>query len=678
MNFLFPGFLFALFAISIPVVIHLFRFRRFKTVYFPNITFLSQLSEVSDKESRLKHLLVLIARILTIICLVMAFSRPYIPSGEDAVRPEGNTVGVYIDNSFSMEALSGQGPLLDLARTRALEIAGVYGPGDRFLLLTNDFEGRHQRFVSREEFIDMVHQVEPSPQIRSIAEVMTRKEDLFADRGEDNARAYYISDFQKSTIGLYELDFEPVPPAYLIPLQARQTDNVFIDSIWFDSPVVLRDQPVTMGVRVRNDGVQRIENQPLRLFAGTQQRAVVSYSLDPGGEETLELNWSAGSQGVQQAYVQLTDYPVSFDDTFYFTYRVTSEIPVLSIEGDGRNPFTEALFGSHDLFSYRTMPGFSIDYSAFAEYNLIILDASDRISAGLEMELHRFTEAGGSLVIFPGKNPHLPSYNSFLQAAGIDTYSHIDTTAMRVGSLNEMHVLFDGVFEHIPENIDLPRTSKYIAISRTTGSMGEDLMTMQNGLPFFSSYPSGAGRIFLSAVPLDDRFSNFQRHSLFVPIMANIALQSGYVQPLYHITGDDKPAVVTDGHRQADMLYSIRRDGFEVIPEQRRSGNQLQLFFHDQVQEAGNYGLYAGNEQVGGLSFNYDRRESLLEAYESGAIEDMMADRQLTSVRILDAGDKPLDQVLHEMGPGSQLWRLFLLLALLFLLIEVLILRFWK
>lgn len=678
MSFAYPGFLFAFIAIGIPVIIHLFRFRRFRTVFFPNITFLQQLSEVSDKESRLKHLLVLLARILAIVFLVMAFSRPYIPVTDGGISPEGNAVGVYIDNSFSMNALSGRGRLLNEARSRALEIAQMYGPADRFLLLTNDFEGRHQRFVSREEFIEMTQEVEQSARVRTVDEVMRRKEELFLDEPFGSRRAYYISDFQKSTSGLEELDFEPEPPAYLIPLQAQQTDNVFIDSVWFDSPVILAGQPITMGVRIHNDGTQDLENQPLRLYVEGQQRTVVSYDLEAGGEAVVELKWSAGSKPLQQAYVEITDYPVTFDDRLYFTYHVSSEIPVLAIEGDGRNAYLQALFGRDELYDYHTMPAFSIDYSALPDYNMIVLDAFNRISAGLSLELRRFAGQGGSLAVFPGKGADLDSYNDFLGQFGIDTYMRLDTSSVRVSSLNEMHVLFDGVFEHIPENIDLPNVSQYYAISRTVGSMGEDLLLLQNGLPLFSSYPAGDGKVFLSAVPLDDGFSNFHRHSIFVPIMANIALQSGYMQPLYHIIGDGKPVLTSGVRGQSDKVYSIRRETFEMIPEQRRSGSQTHLFIHDQIQEAQNYALYFGDESTGGLSLNYDRRESLLESYDKDALDDMLSDRQIKSVSVVAAGEKPLDQVLHELGMGRQLWRLCLILALTFLLAEVFMLRFWK
>ncbi len=678
MSFVFPGFLFALFAISIPIIIHLFRFRRFRTVLFPNIAFLQQLSEASDKESRLKHLLVLLARILTIAFLVMAFARPFIPSGEDDISPESNAIGVYVDNSFSMNASSVQGRLLDEAKNRALEIAGMFRPTDRFMLLTNDFEGRHQRFVSREEFRDLVSQVEESAAVRTIAEVMTRKSELFSTEVAEQSRAYYISDFQKSTTGLEEIEATPEPTAYLIPLQAQYVDNVFIDSCWFESPVRLSGEPITMHVRIRNMGSQDLENQPLRLHVDGQQRSVVAYNVAAGGDTEVELTWSAGTERLQQGFVEIVDYPVTFDDRMYFSYAVTAEIPVLTLEGQGSNPYLQAFYGSDDLFDYRTMPGFSIDYSVFSRYPLIILNGFNQLSAGLSMELQRYVEEGGNLAVFPGADIDVTSYNGFLQNLDIDTYAPKDTTRMPVTSINELHPLFDGVFEHIPENIDLPRAQQHYGISRQTRSPGQDLLQLQNGLPFFASYRAGRGVVYLSAVPLDNAFSNFQRHSLFVPVMANIALHSGSMQPLYHTLEPNMMVNVSGGQVGTDQVYTLVRDGFEVIPEQRRRGSQVQLFFHDQIREAQNYHLFLGNEQLGALSFNYDRRESLLEAHDSESLENLFADMQIEDVRIVAPGERPLEQVLHEMGMGQQLWRLFLLLALVFILAEILILRFWK
>jgi Na+/H+ antiporter NhaD/arsenite permease-like protein len=142
MKFLFPTFLFALFTIAIPIIIHLFSFRQYKTVYFSNVSFLKDIKKESKNKSRLKQLLILIARILTIIFLVFAFAQPYLPAATDAKKQPNQLIGIYIDNSFSMNALSENGQLLEIARNKRIEICSR-------LPCWNQIQAVYQRFKAQ-------------------------------------------------------------------------------------------------------------------------------------------------------------------------------------------------------------------------------------------------------------------------------------------------------------------------------------------------------------------------------------------------------------------------------------------------------------------------------------------------------------------------------------------------
>ena len=122
----------------------------------------------------------------------------------------------------------------------------------------------------------------------------------------------------------------------------------------------------------------------------------------------------------------------------------------------------------------------------------------------------------------------------------------------------------------------------------------------------------------------------------------------------------------------------LRGEGLEVIPEQRRSGNQWLLYMHDQLSEAGNYSLFLGDDEVKGLSFNYDRRESQLEAYRADELRAALQDQGLGDIQLLDGDVVDFDTFLQTLRMGRQLWRHFLVLGLLFLLVEVALLRFWR
>lgn len=203
MQFLYPAFLFGLLALAIPVIIHLFNFRRFKTVYFTNVRFLKNIQEETATKSRLKHILVLISRMLAITFLVLAFAQPFIPSEQSANKATKKAVSIYIDNSFSMEAVNNDEQLLNIAKRKAEEIVNGYTIDDQFQLLTNDMEAKHQRLVSKEEMLQMITQVQRTPEVRSLSEIVKRQRDILnRDKAQSQKNIYAISDFQKMQLDL--------------------------------------------------------------------------------------------------------------------------------------------------------------------------------------------------------------------------------------------------------------------------------------------------------------------------------------------------------------------------------------------------------------------------------------------------------------------------------------------
>src|SRR5688572_5458722 len=125
MKFVNPSFLYALFALAVPVIIHLFNFRKFKRVYFTNVRFLKDVKQETQSKSKLRHLIVLACRILAITLLVLAFAQPFLPVTDAHIVRGDRAVSVFIDNSFSMDAINKSGRLLDEAKNNAKEIAAA-------------------------------------------------------------------------------------------------------------------------------------------------------------------------------------------------------------------------------------------------------------------------------------------------------------------------------------------------------------------------------------------------------------------------------------------------------------------------------------------------------------------------------------------------------------------------
>lgn len=175
-----PLFLIGLVAVGIPIAIHLLQLRRYKKVYFSNVEMLEALQEEDRRQRNLRQWLILLARVLAIVFLVLAFCRPVIKNPASQLKAGGTAVSVYLDNSYSMECGGLDGSLMESARQKAREIAAAYRPGDQFQLLTNDLAGDQFHWLSREEFLQAVDAVQTSAVSQQLSSVARRQ----ADRNE--------------------------------------------------------------------------------------------------------------------------------------------------------------------------------------------------------------------------------------------------------------------------------------------------------------------------------------------------------------------------------------------------------------------------------------------------------------------------------------------------------------
>lgn len=679
MNFVNPYFLFALLLIAIPIIIHLFNFRRYRKVFFTNVKFLKELKQETQKQSKLKHLLVLSSRILAIIFLVLAFAQPYIPIGDHIKKAKINLISVYIDNSFSMQSSGIKGNLLEEAKEKAIEIAAAYKTTDQFQLLTNDFEGKHQRFVTKEEFVEAVKEIVVSPVSRKINEVIARQNELFSNFKSEKT-SYIVSDFQKSFSNFKEIKIDTGITTYLLPLASAKATNILIDSCWFESPSFQLNQQLTIVVRIKNNSEISLEKVPVKLMINNQQRSVASIDVAPFSQTNVSIPFMVKEKGIMQGSVEIIDFPVTFDDKFFFSFSVSENIRVLSINEQAESPFIQSLFKNDSAFVLANSSIKNLDYSSFEKFELIVLNELNSISSGFSNEITKYISKGGSVIVFPATQLDIGSYRDFLTAINAPYYLSIDTSNTFVSSINLNSLIYKNVFERMPENIDLPKVYTHYIIQESSYSDAEYLLKMQNGQNFLISKTFGKGKLYLSSVPLNVSFSNFAKHALFVPTLYNVALYSASAPELFYFIGQDDMIDVGNKGLAQDDVYKIinKKTHFEVIPEQRSIDLKNFLFVHNQIKEAGNYDLTASGNVIRGISFNYNRTESDMKFLKSDEIEKQLETNKLKNYSVLDIKSKPLSDMISELTQGIHLWKLFVLLALLFLAVEVFLLKFLK
>ena len=681
MEFVSPSVLFALFAVSIPVIIHLFNFRKYKKVYFTNVRFIKEIKQETKKRSQLKHLIVLLLRILAIIALVFAFARPFIPLSNSIVKQDkANAVSIYIDNSFSMEARSGEGYLIDDAKNKASVIANTYRSSDVFQLLTNDLEAKHQRFVNRDEFLGLLKEVDLSPSVKDISSIIKFQNDLLSENKSGNKISYIISDLQKSTSNFNQIVEDTNIVNYIIPVLSNNQGNVFIDSCWFNSPIIQLNQTSELMVRIKNVSNVDYEKIPLKLNINDNQKALASIDILANSESNISLPFTNYEAGIKNAVLEITDYPVIYDDKFYFSFDVMVFVPVLCINSNKENIYLNSLFKNDSAFVFENVGVKNLNYSLLRNYKLIILNELDEISSGLSRELKQFISKGGSILIIPSFEPDFISYKNFLTSIRSNYFIEKEISNIKVDMLNTDHEIFNNVFEEIPENIDLPVLQQQFKISKLSKTISESVMSTQNGNTFFEAGRFEKGKIYLLSVPLNPAFSNFQKHALFVPVLYKIALLSKSENKLYFTIGDAENIFLKKAKLSGENVYRIKKtdSDFEIIPGQRNVNSNVILDLSWLINEAGNYIVVNNGNKISGVSFNYDRRESILENFLPAKVKKLLKTNGLNSFILIELGDKNLEQVLNEIERGVQLWKYFIILALILLAGEVIILRFWK
>jgi len=687
MRFIHPEFLFALFALAIPIIIHLFNFRRFKKLYFTNVRFLKEIKQDTRSRSKLKHLLVLLARMLALSCLVFAFAQPYFPSAHQEKAQANRKLSIYIDNSFSMDAQGKNGPLLDEAKQKAREIVMAYKVTDQFQLLTNDFEARHQRLLNRDVFLEELTEVKPGSAVRSMSEVIARQSDLLLANNsgkESTPSSYILSDFQKSVTDIEELKPDSQLTIRFVPLSSTALQNISIDTAYLSTPFVQLNSSAEVNVHLKNSGNKSVENVPLKLTINGVQKALGSVNIPGNSKTETILAFTPSESGWQKAKLSITDYPVVFDDNYYLNFNIRTHIQVLCINGNTADQYLKNLYGKDPAFLYSSTSSSQVDYSSFSSQQLILLNGLEKISSGLEQELWRYVKKGGTLFIIPSATADLNSYQSLFVGLNVNSFQNLDPIPEKIVRIEYSHPLFADVFEKgkkPADNIDLPTAHKHFTIGKNSRIPEAALLKFQSGSTFLGLTPSGKGQVFCLSVPLLEEFGNFQKHALFVPVMLKAALQSGSLIQLPLVIGKNNEFIVAQDTLVSNdqVVHLVDKDlKFDIIPESKMIANNWILSVRDEVKEAGNYSLIENDRLITVQSFNYDRKESDLDCYSISEISDLIAKSSNSKMSLLDTDTATLTHTLTQLEEGTRLWKYFIILALIFLAAEILLLQFYN
>ncbi|HMR46784.1 MAG TPA: BatA domain-containing protein [Bacteroidia bacterium] len=672
-QFVYPFFLWFLAALSIPIIIHLFNFRRFKKIEFTNVRFLKEIKEQTQSHSRLKHLLVLLMRLMALAFLILAFAQPFIPTKPTESSGQ-QIVSIYIDNSFSMNLSGKEGSLLDVAKDKCRTIATSLPSSTKFQLLTNEFKGEQQRLIDRDELLELTDRIKINPQSRNINEILIRQTDALKKSNSYNRSSFIISDFQKNFFDIQPGINDSTLKLNLLKTEAEEVKNIAIDSCWLSAPVIQLNVPSELNVKVRNYGDADAE-VPVRFYINNSQKTVASVKVNAGMDATVKMNFTITQPGWQLAKAELDDNPITFDDTYYLSFRIADKIPVYHI-GGAKNIFIDKLLTNNSLIEYKFSTQNAVDYAMLKKCNVVILTDIKDISTGMSDELTHFVESGGTLIIFPDSNITPNGYENLFGKLNVENYSSRVKNSVSVVKLDFDNPLFQDMFEKIDDKMSLPEVNLSYETISSLRSGKTVLMQMQGGHSFLNYYHRKFGNVYQFTSAAQPAAGTFVTHALFAPVLFKTLLLSvPSSQPTLFI-GNNSDVKISSSLQTNDVLHLINSDTkTDIIPEFKTT-NDGTLINLTGIEQAGFYQLKNLNDStLSTIALNYNRRESDLKAFNDDELKSVYDNGKFKSVEVVNPTSSGLTKFIRQYSSGISLWKYCILATLFFLVAETLLLR---
>lgn len=673
MRFLYPQMLWGLLALLIPILIHLFNFRRHKLVYFSNTAVLRSIQQENAKTRKLKYLVTLLLRCLFIAALVLAFAFPYRPEKQLNVNAENALVGIYIDNSMSMKGQSQRTTLIEDARQSARDLVHKLSPSNRYLLMTNSFEIQNEYPMNQEEMLDQLDRMNPDGSPVLMGEVIDRFEMLCKQHGFANSTLFVYSDFQSNTFDLSAAKADTAMQVVMVPMVPEFKTNLYIDSVWLASPIVQSGLTNELMVRVVNQGDKEVKGMPINFTMNNAMAASTTVDLEKNGTVEVEMQFVVEDSGEQRCSASLTDHPITFDDSYHFVLSVK---PSLSVVELGNQPSSSAMLFDDEQFHYTLMEPSRFDLTTIAQAQLLIVNESAVMNETLQQALLDAVSDGASLVVFPSMDD--PQNNRYLYNKLGLTLMEVDTNATSVEDLALQHAFFNDMILDLPQHPDFPKVKRHVRLK--TNGMATSLLTLQNSDPMLMMTSVGKGQAFVMATALDPKWSDLADNALFVPMMVKMAFMGGKMDKLAYTIGQDKILVLSDISQEGDRQYLFANSdrSFELMPASEVRNGKVYLYLNDNLPSAGFYDLLINDTLNRVTAWNESRVESKMDFVDSEEANKAFGKAGFDVAAVLDTSDFATADLVEAMAHQSTQWKLFALIALLALIGEIAVLRFWK
>lgn len=691
MIFLNPAILFGLLAASIPILIHLLNLRKLKKIEFSTLTFLKELQKNKIRKVKLKQWLLLLLRVLIILFLVFAFARPTLEGvAIGGTTSAAKTTAVFIlDDTFSMSVVDQNGSYFNQAKQSIKNLLKNFQEGDEVgIILVSDNSSENINLTSNfSEFERILESSNISYTSRMIHNSFVKAAGVISQSKNFNKEIYILSDFQSGRLAQEDLIsdlsqlFDNNTRVYAINYSGKDVFNLSIDKFDVNTSIFEKEKPISFAVTVTNHSEQTINNTVLSVYLDDERAAQQSVSLNPRESKFIEIEAVAKKTGNIDVIAELEEDDIGYDNKRYLSIFIPDKIPVaLSADRESDINFIRIALSTGNLSD-----NYKLDYkptnqflSTRLEDYAVLFIVGEEFTSGFE-RIKNFVESGGGVLIFPSSKVNPDKFNNLLGNIGLPLTEGIigkpdqaDNPALFQDTDFEHPLLRNIFLSHEKKRIESPDVYCYYKFS--PGTSVRKIITLPDGSAFLSEHRMGKGKIliFNSAPVLS--WNSFPLKGLF-PALVNKSV-------LYLATQEHKedeyfagePVNISFRKAKLPQLKIILPDGQEdLINLTGDERGDFVVFQNTKI--AGNYEVLSGDQMLEDISVNTDPAESITDYLSETDLKSYIEKINFNGTFIMiDKDDDPVNIILQARF-GSELWKYFLLIAILLALIEMTIAR---
>lgn len=707
MTFLNPFVLFGLAAAAIPIILHLIHLRKLRTIEFSTLKFLKELQRTRIRRLKLRQLLLLILRTLLVIFLVFAFARPTIRGTFiGGLGPQARTTAVLIlDDSYSMSASDAEGEYVNQAKDAAFSVADLLKEGDEVYVVPlshvgaeNDPDPEPHRDLAVVR--SLVRQMPVTSVHRHLQDALRLAARLLSRSRNYNKEVYVVSDFQEGVIAgdkpgttPPQVPFGADTRLYFVHVGNRDLDNIGIKSVEIPNSLIEVKRPFSLAVETGNYSTAAVSNYLVSVFLNGTRVAQRGLDIDAGQVVRSEFSLVPRSSGFVDGFVELEDDDLLYDNRAYFSLHLPEQIRILLIGSTSDVRYLSLALGTRTgesaPLSVSSVPYDRIPDGSWDDYDVIILANPGQQSTPFAERLVGFVSNGGGLLIFPGPNTQPETFNRTYAAAGLPSLQGIETIPPDPGSASFIqiqrtelrHPLFEGMFEDEQTiksdqsrgSVESPQIQTFARFLPSASAIS--VITLSNGVPFLLEQKKGPGRVLAACVPATLQWSDFPLKGLFVPLLHRSVsyLTQEQIRQQSVFAGDPVPLRLADVHVKEVVVQTPQ--GIEAAVAPVPSGSRGARTFTE-TTEPGIYTVRENATAVNKFTVNVDPDESRTRPADQGALHAMTTRLGIPEKAVLTI-DRPSggERVILESRFGVELWKYFLIAALVAAVAEMIVAR---